>query len=67
MAKSEWRKYLTAEELAEYDKLVATPEHKAAVAEYRAKYKAKQNLYRARALFHRGETILGGKKENEGL
>lgn len=64
--KSDWRKYLTAEELAEYDELVASPEFKAAQKEIRKRYKAKMNLYNARALFKQGEKLLK-EKENEGL
>lgn len=64
--KSEWRKYLTAEELAEYEALVASPEVKAAQKAIRERYKAQRNLYNVRALFKQGEKLLK-EKENEGL
>jgi hypothetical protein len=55
MSKSDWKKHLTAEELAEYERLIATPEVKAAQKVIRERNKAKRNLYNARALYKQGK------------
>lgn len=62
-SKSDWKNLLTAEELAEYERLTASPEVKAAKNAIRERYKARRNLYNARALFKQGEKLL---KQKEG-
>lgn len=58
LKRGEFRKYLSADELQEYETLLASPEVKAAKQEIRKKYQAKTALYNLRALYKQGTELL---------